>query len=202
MTEQNDEHLVNAFIDLESNLLANPWMRQQAEEGLKKQLIAEVPEMVSRKAELAALITLDVGDYLEFMQEAELAYQFALWRSVVTLIGVAAENLTDNLYANIDQINSLSGVKTAKKKIFGDDSRLDEKRKIAILLFFGIITKMNHDDLLAITALRNKYAHGNIKDQDIEQDARKVMPLFRKVLNERFDSKNTVVDGVITPRQI
>ncbi len=191
---------MTTFIDFEPNWAKNEQLRPRLEEQLKQQMLEEVPKMVSRLGELESLITHEVGQYADFMVEAQHAFQFGLWRAVVALIGIAGESFTNSLYNQINTVTSASGEQLAKDRIFGRDENLPEKRKLDILRLVGLISPGNHDKLLKIKKLRDRYVHGMVQGRDIGKDARNAFRLFRQVLKERFDAKYTIRDGKIVAR--
>lgn len=176
-------------------------LRPQLEESLKEQLVNDVPAMVSRLAKLEQLITVELDEYTDLLVEARLAFQYGLWRGVVALIGITAEKFTDSIYSQIKQVRSLDGEEIDKKRIFGDDAHVPEKRKLEILRFFGLITSPSFDKLIKIKKLRDKYVHPPSEELDVERDARKAMTLFQAVLKERFDAKYTIKKGKIVERE-
>jgi len=195
-----DDKLVSGFIDLEPNSAKNPLLRPQLEAELKEQLINEVPQMVSRLAELEAFITIEVGEYIDFMREAVEAFQFRLWRAVVALIGIAAESFTDTLYSHIKHVTSTGGVSISKEKLFGRDDYMPEERKLAVLLVFGVILSDDFMRLRRIKRLRDQYVHPKGKAPDVEKDAREVIRLFRSVIKDRFERVYTIKKGKIVKR--
>lgn len=190
-----------AYIDLRPTHAKNEKLRPQLENRLRDELVKTVPAMVARLAELEPLITREVGEYTNFLMEAQSAFQFGLWRGVVALIGIAAENFTDSLYNQITRVKSATGEEIAKDELFGRDDYMPEQRKLAVLRLFGLLDKSSYNKLVRIKKLRDLYVHPQPKDQDSGQDAREVMTLFRAVLKERFDAKYTISQGEIVERQ-
>lgn len=190
-------HYVNVYIDFEPNLAKTPEGSKWLEQELKDRCVAEVPSMISRMAELDEIMTTDLGDYVDFFAEARQAFLQGLWRSVVALIGIAAESFRSDLYAQIRYVGSASGKEVPKENIFGREDALSEKRKLEILKLFGVITPASHDKLSKIKKLRDRYVHPSQEDRDIGGDARKIMKLFQKVLTERFDARYTIREGKI-----
>ncbi len=195
-----DDKLVSGFIDLIPNHAKNEMLRPQYESELKEQLVNNVPQMVSRLAELDPIITLEVGEYIDFMREAVDAFQFGLWRAVVALIGIAAESFTDTLYSRSKNVTSTSGVSISKEKLFGRDDYMPEERKLAVLFVFGIILSDDYERLRRIKRLRDQYVHPRGKAPDVEKDAREVIRLFRSVIKDRFERVYTIKKGKIVKR--
>ncbi len=195
-----NDQLISAFIDLEPNWAKDERLRLQYEEELKKRLTSDVPQMISRLAEIDAIITLEVGEYIYFMKEAVEAFQFGLWRAVVALIGIASESFTDTLYSQVKDVKSTSGVNISKEKLFGRDDYMPEERKLAILFIFSIILSEDYERLRRIKKLRDKYVHPKGKTSSVEQDAREAIRLFRSIIKERFDRIYTIKEGNIVKR--
>lgn len=192
---------VETYIDLLPTHAKKQELRPQLENDLKDELVRAVPAMVSRLAELEPLITREVGEYINFLMEARSAFQFGLWRGVVALIGIAAENFTDSLFSQIMVVKSVAGEEIAKDKLFGRDGYVPEQRKLEVLRLFGLVNKSSYEKLVRIKKLRDLYVHPQPKGRDSGQDARQVMELFRAVLKERFDAKYTIKHGKIVERQ-
>jgi hypothetical protein len=197
-----NDQLVSAFIDLEPNWAKDEKLRHKHEEELKEQLIHDVPQMISRFAEIDAIITLEVGDYIDFMREAVDAYKFGLWRAVVALIGIAAESFTDTLYIQVKDVQSTSGVSMSKEILFGRDDYMPEERKLAVLCTFGIILSEDYERLRKIKRLRDKYVHPKEKAPNVENDARNIIKLFRSVIKDRFERVYTIKQGKIVKREV
>lgn len=89
-----------------------------------------------------------------------------------------------------------------EEHVFGRDENLPERRKLEVLRLVGIITPSNHDKLLKIKKLRDRYVHRGVQSRDIGRDARQTMRLFRSALRERFDSKYTIREGKIVDREV
>ncbi|MBI2328266.1 MAG: hypothetical protein HYU85_01220 [Chloroflexi bacterium] len=195
-----DDKLLSAFIDFIPNEARNEMLRPQYESELKERLINDVPNMVSRLAELDPIITIEVGEYIDFMREAVDAFQFGLWRAVVALIGIAAESFTDTLYSEFKNVTSTSGVSMTKEKLFGRDDYIPEERKLAVLFTFGTISSNDYERLRKIKNLRDRYVHPKEKAPSVEKDAREVIRLFRSVIKERFDRIYTIKEGKIVKR--
>lgn len=190
-----------AYLDLTPNHAKEPLLRPHLEESLKSQLMSDIPAMVSRLAELEPIITLEVGEYIDFLMEAKLAFQYGLWRGVVALVGVASEGFSDNLYKQIGRVKSVDGEEITRETIFGRDDYVPEQRKLAVLRLFGLISKESHENLTRIKKLRDLYIHPQPKGRDCGEDAREAMKLFRAVLKERFNSKYTIKKGKVVERQ-
>ncbi len=201
MTKNSDNRLVKVFIDLESNMARNKFLRPQMEEELKSEINAEIPDMVSRLAELEPIFTADVGDFTSIIREATKAYMYKHWRSVVVLIGVTSEAFIDDLYSRHDKLGSASGYYATKKELFGEDDRVSYKRKLAILRFFGLLTKSNCTKLSRIKKLRDAHAHPRKEERDEHKDAKEAMRLFRACLKERFNAEYAIEEGRVVRRQ-
>jgi hypothetical protein len=199
VADMNDK-LVSGFIDFIPNQAKDKRFRPQYELELRERLNNDVPQMVSRLAELDAIITLEVGEYIDFMREAVDAFQFGLWRAVVALIGIASENFTDTLYSQFRIVKSSSGVSISKEKLFGRDDYMPEERKLAILFTFGVILAEDYKKLQRIKKLRDQYVHPKAGTPDVEKDAREVIGLFRSVIKERFERVYTIKEGKIVKR--
>jgi len=195
------DQLVSAFIDLEPNWAKDKKLRLKYEEELKERLTSGVPQMISRLAEIDAIITLEVGGYVDFMREAVDAFQFGLWRAVVAPIGIAAESFTDTLYSQVKDVNSTSGVSMSKEKLFGRDDYMPEERRLAVLYTFGIILPEDYERLRIIKKLRDKYVHPKEKAPNVEKDVRKVTGLFRSVIKDRFGRVYAIKQGEIVKRK-
>ena len=193
------EDPVEAFIDFEVNLARI--RRPQYEAELRGQLIAGIPQMADREAELEPILTLEVGTYIDFMREAREAFKFGLWRAVTALIGIAAESFTDTLFEKIKTVRSQAGVSVSKKELFGDGEHISENRKMAVLFLFGVIEGQDRDKLVAIKKLRDKYVHPRAQEPTVEADAREMMRLFQSVIRDRFEREYAISNGQIVKRE-
>lgn len=193
--------IMSVFVDFTPTHAKDERLRPRFENDLKDKLAQGIPAMVSRLAELDPIMTAEVGEYVDFMMEASEAFMYGHWRSVVALVGVAVEGFTDGLYSRLGRIVSKTGKEVSRKELFGDDERLPENRKLAILHFFGVITPTTYDALTKIKRLRDQYVHPPRKARDVGADAREAMRLFRAILKERFDRDYTVKAGKVVRRQ-
>lgn len=82
MSEMDEPKLMQAFIDFEPNWAKDDRLQPMLEDQLRQEMLEKVPEMVSRLAELEHIMTHELGEYAEFMGEAQQAFKFGLWRAV------------------------------------------------------------------------------------------------------------------------
>ena len=200
MVKKKDKGVLT-YINLEPTHAKDPRLRPKLEEDIKTELTTGVPEMVSRLAKLEPLISHEVGEYADFIMEADRAFMHGLWRGVIALVGIAAEGFTDSLYGQITHVRSATGEEIAKEKLFGRDDYMPRQRTLEVLRLFGLIDNGTYDKLVRIRKLRDMYVHPQVNGHDSERDAQECMTLFRVVLKERFDARYTIRQGKIVPRQ-
>lgn len=193
-----DNKPVLAFIDFQPNWAKNKKLRTQFENTLKSRLSQEVPAMVERLKRLEWLMTLELGEYADFMKEASEAFMYGLWRATVSLVGIAAERFTDGLYSQLQWIILKDKKRISKSELLGQ--RPSERSKLAMLVVSDLVDSAVYDKLVKIKKLRDSYVHPQRKARNVEKDALDAMRLFRDVLQERFDKIYTIKQGKIIKR--
>ena len=196
-----DNKQITTFIDFEPNWAKDENLRRKYKEELQKRLLQEIPNMVTRIAEIEPIITIEVGEYINFLREAKEAYQFGLWRAAIALVGIASESFTDILYSANTGIKTTSGEMINKEALFGRDDYLPEKRKLTVLYTYGIILKQDYEKLLKIKKIRDKYVHPKEKTIDVQKDASEIIKLFYSVIKGRFEREYTIKQGKIVKRE-
>ncbi len=162
-------------------------LRTVISNGVKANLEALHPMILSRLQELGPMATDELGPYADFMLEARTAFLYGLWRSTIALTGVAADSFVDEIYEQVKAITGPTGTKLDTSAVLGKSP--PQKTKIQILRLQDLITAGGVDKLLKIKKLRDRYVHADTAGSDIGHDAREAMTLFTSVLIERYVMK-------------
>jgi hypothetical protein len=190
-----DQESIGAFFDFSKNALHDNSAKEQIRQSITLRLQQMVPDILARMENMPPFITTELGAYVDIVSEAITSYQFGLYRGAVTLVGIAAERFSSELYSRI-RIQRGSE-ELAISQVFGDDPL--QYRRIAILYAFGIISQSVRGKLDLIRQVRNSYVH--LKNQiDPQEDAFKTLNAFCEILQERFDNNFTFRDGTIVTR--
>lgn len=168
-------------IDLRANTLHIPQVREHAEKSLKEALFAAVPQIINLQSELPTFMVKEYGTYSDLMTEARTCYEFGFFYAAVSLLCVAAEKYAMEL--------------CSKKKG-------SQEKRLVLLEKSKIIIPKHHDNLKKISRTRDKYLHpGKIEEKDAKKDALEAISLFTEIIQERFNERYKIREGIIYERR-
>jgi len=183
------------FFNFTPNAMKNPAARKQIEDGLKKELIERVPDMIKREGKIRPFITHETGMYSNLLRVARKTYTYGLYYATISMIGVTAERFAFELSRKLKF--SVNNNLISKKELFGDS--LGQKKRLKMLLKARIITQEIYLKLDKIRKIRNRYIHPK-KNNTPNIDGIKVLNLMIDILQSRFSEKFEFKNGKIIKR--
>ena len=100
---------------------------------IRQNLERQIPSIIERLAETRPFLIPESVEFSNLLMEARSAYSLGYWRAVVALIGIAGESFADRIYRTIDHVVSSENMKMTRQELFGKDTNIREKNKIAAM---------------------------------------------------------------------
>ncbi len=186
----NDE--IKFHFDATPNVIKIPSIRKQIKEQEKNKFKKNLPSILKRMGKIPPLTTTKVGIYSKLLEEAKRCYIYGFYYATTSLIGIATERLTNDLFKEL--IFEINKKRISKKNLFGNS--LNQEKRLKLLKNANAINQETYEKLDKIRKIRNKYIHPK-EERNGKRDSLKVLKIFIEFLNKDFRENYIIKEGKI-----